>query len=271
MKIRPGIELSNLTDIGCERTENEDNYCYAEPEDDSELRLRGRCVVVADGMGGYEGGQVASCLAVDAVRSTFLNGPALEPVDLLAAAYEAAHAAIQEFAQDHPELIGMGTTCTTAVLRDGGLTYGHVGDSRLYLIREGAISRVTHDQSYVQRMIDDGTISAEDARTHPSRNVLTSALGSNSPVNADFGEPPLPLQKGDILLLCTDGLHGLVNDEEILDMASQNPPREACYKLVDMAKVRGGFDNITVQIVRIDEPSALSQADAAEPADRKAS
>ncbi|MGA8221565.1 MAG: Stp1/IreP family PP2C-type Ser/Thr phosphatase [Candidatus Acidiferrales bacterium] len=257
MKIHPGIELGNLSDVGCERTENEDNFCYAEPEQDDELLKRGRLVVVADGMGGHEGGQVASSLAVDAVRDFFLNGSISDPADSLVASYQAAHQAIHQCAHDHPELTGMGTTCTSAVLRDGQLIYGHVGDSRLYLMRKDAITRLTHDHSYVQQMVDKGLISAEEAKTHPSRNILTSALGSDSPVEAEFAEAPISLQQGDILLLCTDGLHGLVSDEEMLALAKRNPPREACKELVEMAKARGGFDNITVQILRyVGSPTA---------------
>jgi PPM family protein phosphatase len=263
MKIRPGIELANRTDVGCERTQNEDNYCYAEPESDEEMAKRGRLVVVADGMGGYDGGQIASGLAVEAVRTTFLNGTADNPSDALVDAYEAAHEAIRAYAREHSELAGMGTTCTSAVLRDGQLVYGQVGDSRLYLIRGGCITRLTHDQSYVQQMIDDGILTPEDARHHPNKNVLTSALGSDSPVRADFAEAPIALQRGDILLLCTDGLHGLVNDSEMLSIATENPPTEACRTLVELAKARGGFDNITVQILRIDETSATAGADSA--------
>lgn len=261
MKIHPGIELGNHSDVGCERTENEDNYCYAEPERDDELLKKGRLVVVADGMGGHEGGQVASRLAVDAVRDVFLNGTFADPTDGLVAAYQAAHNAIQEYAQGHPELNGMGTTCTTAVLREGQLSYGHVGDSRLYLLRNGAINRLTRDQSYVQEMVEKGVISAEEAKTHPSRNILTSALGSDTPVQADFAESPISLQHGDILLLCTDGLHGLVSDEEMLALSSRNPPGEACKELVAMAKARGGFDNITVQILRYEGSSTAPRGD----------
>src|SRR5580704_16842016 len=108
MKIRPGIELANLTDVSCERSQNEDNYCYAEPESDVELLGRGRLAVVADGMGGQAGGQIASTLAVDTVRDVFLNGPAEDPAAALVAAYQSAHGAIQQYVREHPELAGMG-------------------------------------------------------------------------------------------------------------------------------------------------------------------
>ena len=263
MKIRPGIELANLTDVGCERPENEDNYCYAEPENDDDALKRGRLVVVADGMGGQEGGQVASKLAVDSLRDVFLTGPAEDPASVLEDAFHSAHAAIQEYARTHPELAGMGTTCTAAILQDDRVTYGQVGDSRLYLIREGSIVQLTRDQSYVQQMIDSKLITPEQAKTHPSRNILTSALGSESTVEVDFAEAPIPLQPDDLLLLCTDGLHGTVSDEEMLAAASQSPPREACRKLVELAKARGGLDNITIQIVRIEGTPAKSIRDTA--------
>lgn len=261
MKIRPGIELANRTDVGCERTQNEDSYCYAEPENDDEMARRGRLVVVADGMGGYEGGQIASALAVEALRSSFLSGTVENPTDALVAAYHSAHTAIKDFVLDHPELKGMGTTCTAAILRNGDLVFGQVGDSRLYLFRNGTSRRVTHDQSYVQQMIDDGLLTPEDAKTHPNRNVLTSALGSDSGVKADFSEAPIPLQTGDTLLLCTDGLHGLVDDRELLTVASENSPTDACRKLVDLAKERGGHDNITLQIVQITDPHLKPKED----------
>jgi len=258
MKIRPGIELGNRSDVGCERTENEDNFCYAEPEHDDDLQKKGRLAVVADGMGGHEGGQVASSLAVEAVRDVFLHGANSDPTDALVNAYQAAHSAIQDYAREHPELAGMGTTCTTALLHNGQLIYGHVGDSRLYLVRNDAITRLTRDHSYVQEMVDKGVISPNEAKHHPSRNILTSALGSDNPVQADFAEAPIPLQPGDILLLCTDGLHGLVSDEEMLALSQRNPPGEACKELVEMAKARGGFDNITVQILRFNGASTAA-------------
>ena len=127
--------------------------------------------------------------------------------------------------------------------------------------RDGAIVQLTRDQSYVQQMVDNGVISAEQAKTHPSRNILTSALGSDSAVEADFAEAPIPLLTNDALLLCTDGLHGLVSDEEMLAAAPRNPPREACRKLVELAKERGGPDNITIQIVRIDGTPAAAKKD----------
>jgi PPM family protein phosphatase len=250
MIVRPGIELANLTDPGCVRERNEDYYCYFEPDDDEAFRSHGRLVVVADGMGGHEGGQVASGIAVEMVRRTWSNG-AGDPAGLLITALSNAHSAIQDYAREHPELAGMGTTCTAAAIIGNLLYYGHVGDTRLYLIRDGSIRRVTHDHSLVQRLVDSGAITEEEAEGHPDKNVLVSALGMQGAVSVDVPDAGIPLQPGDTLLICTDGLHGLVSDAELLDAATRCEPRKACQDLVQLAKDRGGPDNITLQIIRL--------------------
>ena len=253
MVIRPGIELANLSDTGCVRSENEDYYCYVEPESDEEFAKRGRLAVVADGMGGHVGGRVASGIAVDMVRSTYLNEPDSDAMDALVAGFSNAHFAIQEAGREDPSLKGMGTTCSAAVLLDHQLYYGHVGDSRIYLLRDSNISQITHDHSYVARLVETGALTPEEAAVHPDRNILTAALGMDSSIQADFSDAPLPLQANDLLLLCSDGLHGLVSDGEMLTVATDHAPREACKQLVEMAKNRGGYDNITVQIIRVTE------------------
>ena len=253
MIIRPGILLANLTDTGCEREQNEDYYGYAEPEADDLFERKGRLAVVADGMGGYEGGRVASGIAVEVVRETYLAEPTADPHDALVAAFRNAHAAIQHEAQNNPNLRSMGTTCTAAVVRDHQLFYGHVGDSRLYLLRDGSITRVTRDHSYVGRLVEEGKLTLEEAAVHPERNVLTAALGMSRSVEADFSDEPIELNPGDTLLVCTDGLHGLVNDEELLAVTSGSSPWDACKTLVQMARERGGPDNITLQILRVTE------------------
>jgi serine/threonine protein phosphatase PrpC len=250
MTIRPGIELANLTDVGCERPENEDYYCYAEPESEPDFQRKGRLAIVADGMGGHAGGQVASGIAVETVRDTYLNYPGDDPREALSAAFDAAQSAILEHAREHPDLEGMGSTCTAAVVRDGQLYFGQVGDSRLYLLRGFSIQQITNDHSVVAQMVRDGLITPEQAATHPDRNVLTAALGMESALSGDFPEA-VPLQPNDTLLICSDGLHGLVGNEEMLAVTTGSPPREACQELVRIAKDRGGFDNITVQILRI--------------------
>jgi len=251
MVIRPGIELANLTDTGLVRGENEDYYCYTEPEDDDSFRVKGRLAVVADGMGGHIGGKVASGLAVDEIKSTYLSETFEDPREALVAAFRNAHAAIHQYVREHPELKSMGTTCTAAVVREFQLYYGHIGDSRLYLVHNGAISQVTRDHSMVNRLVEEGKLTPEQAASHPDRNVLTAALGMQQQPEADFSETPVDLWPGDSILICTDGLHGLVSDEEMAYMVNAGTPRDACVNLVEMAKQRGGHDNITVQILKL--------------------
>ena len=253
MQIRPGIELANLSDVGCERSENEDYFAYAEPESEEEYRKKGRLAIIADGMGGHVGGQIASGLAVDFVRQTYFSFPSADPQEALAEAFRSAQDAIHDWVEAHPELRGMGTTCTAAVVRGGELYFAHVGDSRLYLLREATISRLTRDHSWVNRLVEKGLLTPEQAAVHPDRNVLTAALGMNSHVPVDLSESGIPLRPADVLLLSTDGLHGLVSDAELLSVAGQSAPRQACLDLVEMAKSRGGPDNITLQIIRIDK------------------
>jgi serine/threonine protein phosphatase PrpC len=251
MLLRPGLELANLSDVGRQREQNEDYFCYVEPASEEDFKRIGRLAVVADGMGGHVGGQVASSIAIETVRDVYLTHTSVDPSEALLTAFQDAHAAIQAHAREHPELHGMGTTCTAAVLRDRVLYYGHVGESRLFLSRDLDISHVTDDHSVVGRLLREGQITPEQAAVHPDKNVLTAALGMDSAVPGDFSEIPVPLNPNDILLLCTDGLHGLVCDQEMHQVALNNPPTEACRELVRMANERGGFDNITVQILKV--------------------
>ncbi|HSY90782.1 MAG TPA: PP2C family serine/threonine-protein phosphatase [Candidatus Binatus sp.] len=248
---KPGIEAASLTDVGLQRTNNEDSHLYWEPDSDEDFRRKGRLAVIADGMGGYEGGQEASRLAVETVRSVYDNAFNGDPQATLSAAFEAAHQNIQRFAQDHPQFYGMGTTCTALSIVGRQLHFAHVGDSRLYLIRAETISRLTRDHSYVGRLVESGIVRSEDAESHPQRHILTAALGSGRDIVPHIPDLPVPLEEGDILLLCTDGLWGLVGDPDLARVAHSNPPAEACQKLVTMALERGGPDNITALVLRI--------------------
>src|SRR5271169_1309432 len=212
---KPGIEAASLTDVGRQRANNEDSYIYWEPDSDEDFLRKGRLAVVADGMGGYEGGQEASRLAVETVRSVYDNAFAGDPQETLIKAFEAAHQNIQRFAQEHPQFYGMGTTCTALAIVDRQLSFAHVGDSRLYLIRSESISRLTRDHSYVGRLVESGIVRSEDAESHPQRHILTAALGSGREVTPNVPEHPVPLEEGDTLLLCTDGLWGLVGDPDL--------------------------------------------------------
>ncbi len=252
MQIRPGIELAALTDLGCQRENNEDRYSYWEPDSDQQFAAKGRLISVADGMGGYEGGQEASRIAIESVEEAYARDLGSDVQSALLAGFRAAHQKIQNYAVSHPALEGMGTTCTTVALLGRMLYFAHVGDSRLYLVREGAITRLTQDHSYVSRLVAHGVISSEEAEFHPQRHILTAALGAGSEVEPDVPAVPVELRPGDRLVLCTDGLWGVVGDDQIKKAISSESPAAACRDLVQMARDRGGPDNITLQVAQID-------------------
>jgi len=145
----------------------------------------------------------------------------------------------------------MGTTCTAVALNDSHLYFAHVGDSRLYLVRGETISRLTRDHSYVGRLVESGVLSPDEAERHPQRHILTAALGAGGEVTADAPDGPMTLEDGDALVLCTDGLWGLVPEPEILKIVSSHDATAACAELVKVARQRGGPDNITLQVLRL--------------------
>src|ERR1700687_3570203 len=267
MKVRTGIEVSSQSDIGCLRPNNEDSFGDWEPEDDRQFLRKVRLAVVADGMGGYEGGQEASRLAVETLVEVYRDFGGDDPQAALVEALQAAHEQIRQYSFAHPELRGMGTTCTAAAIvqralgaaddgENGGesydaLYYVHVGDTRLYLIRDGQITRVTRDHSYVGRLVESGMISREEAETHPQRNILTAALGTNPDLIMDSPGRPEPLRPEDVLLICSDGLWGQVRDSEILEAVENKSAEQAGRELIELARERGGPDNITVEILRL--------------------
>jgi PPM family protein phosphatase len=251
MKVRTGIEVSVQSDIGCLRQNNEDSFGYWEPEDDQQFLRKGRLAVVADGMGGYEGGQEASRLAVETLVEVYRDFGGDDPQAALVEALQAAHEQIREYSFAHPGLRGMGTTCTAAAIVQDSLYYVHVGDTRLYLIRDGQITRVTRDHSYVGRLVESGMISPEEAENHPQRNILTAALGTNPDLIMDSPGRPEPLRPEDVLLICSDGLWGQVRDSEILDAVENKTAEQTGRKLIELARERGGPDNITVEVLRL--------------------
>jgi PPM family protein phosphatase len=231
------------SDVGRTRSGNEDSY------------FCGRTVfAVADGLGGHQGGEVASAAAVEPL--TALDGRDFaEPEEAalaLAAAIQEANAAILDRAADNPELWGMGTTVTAAaVAGDRFLQLAHVGDSRAYLLREGTLGQLTTDHTVVAELVRRGRLSQAQAAVHPERSILTRAVGLDPRVPVDTPDP-LELQTGDQVLLCSDGLTEAVDDDEIGELLAANDDgNDACRALIDAANAGGGPDNITVVLVRV--------------------
>jgi serine/threonine protein phosphatase PrpC len=245
------VVASLLSDVGCQREINEDNGRYITPSDPELLANKGMLFVVADGMGGHSGGEIASRLAVDVITRTYYQ----ETTDVQASlkkAILAANSAIFDEAYKNRTLYGMGTTCTAFVLKEGFAFAAHVGDSRLYLLRDNEIYLMTEDHSAVMQMVRRGLLNLEQARHHPDKNVILRALGSHATVDITTWNHPLPARVGDQFLLCSDGLYDLVEDKEIQNILIENQPHAACGKLIALAKERGGHDNITVGVIALE-------------------
>lgn len=245
------VELAGMSDVGCQRENNEDHYSFWEAPGEEQLERKGRLAIVADGMGGHEGGQEASHIAVEAIEEVYAAAQEGDPQSWLLSGFRTAHERIQQQARQHLELYGMGTTATAVALLGNQLYYAHVGDSRLYRVHGSQISRLTRDHSYVGRLVENGIMSLQEAEAHPQRHVLTAALGAGLEISPDVPEHPIPLEKGDILVLCTDGLWSLLNEREICRVVTSEKPSGACQTLIEMVRELGGPDNITVQVIRL--------------------
>lgn len=238
------FESACATDTGCLRETNEDSVgVFAEPHQ--------VLAVVADGMGGHQAGEVASALAVDVIRRRCEDAGA-DPGKMLCDAFHHAGRAIADAARDRA-LDGMGTTCTALFVRGGQAWAAHVGDSRLYLWRGGSLFRLTEDHSAVMELVRAGTLTPGQARHHEGRNVILRALGRHSPA-VDSWKEPMAVRDGDCFLLCTDGLHDLVDDGELAVEVAQTGAEAACRRLIALARSRGGFDNMSVAVVKCRPP-----------------
>jgi serine/threonine protein phosphatase PrpC len=256
----PSFEGFGVTDVGRKRKHNEDAYAL----DITDEGL----FIVADGMGGHAAGEVASRITVDTVgefiAATRQKEEATWPFkynhelhfnsNRLAVAIEKANERVMAAVAAQPWLKGMGTTVVAGLLDGKILSLAHVGDSRAYLLREGQLSRLTDDHSWVHEQVAAGILTEEEAKTHPLKNVVTRALGGGPSVSPDLQE--LSFEAGDVFLFCSDGLTTMLSDEEIRDaVASEPDPKKLCENLVDMANDKGGVDNITVVVARTNSAS----------------
>lgn len=236
------MHVSALTDIGLTRSDNQDAYKVTEVG-------RNLLAIVCDGMGGAKAGNVASRLTADEVAE--LTKEELSQTEdikdarsIIRRAMRTVNRKLYRMAKNDPNLSGMGTTIVCAFVTDEGVLVMNIGDSRAYLVSDGAIEQVTRDHSMVEEMIRNGQITREESRSHPGKHIITMAIGPDDDILPDAYE--FTLKKEDRLLLCTDGLHNMLTDEEILDIISgASNGDEACRRLIDAANAHGGRDNIT--------------------------
>ncbi len=248
---RVSLEVVGRTDVGRRRSHNEDTLGLLPVAYEGLASQRGYLFAVADGMGGAEKGEVASHLAVEALFATYYDDtePDLPPEAALRAAFAAANSVV--YGEGLNLAFGMmGTTLVAALVADDRLIVGNVGDSRAYLIRDGTLRQITDDHSLVEEQVRAGIITPAQARLSPQRNIITRAVGHQVDVEDDQ-YTVAPLRPGDLILLCSDGLHGMLEDDELLALALQPDLAEAAAALIAAANERGGLDNITGLLVRI--------------------
>ncbi len=240
------------SDVGCVREGNEDSVRVVRPAGADALARRGLLAVVCDGMGGHAAGELASRLAADAVASHYATATNDgDPGAALVRAVQRANRTIYDAARSDAGLAGMGTTCTAVLLRGGRAWCAHVGDSRCYLIRDGQLYLMTEDHSAVMELVRQRSISRDDVRHHPDRNVVSRAIGSHRRVEISTWPQPFVVRPGDRLLLSSDGLHDLVSEEQILELAVAYTPQQACRRLVELARDHGAPDNVSVILLEL--------------------
>jgi serine/threonine protein phosphatase PrpC len=239
----PELDFFQLTDAGCVRAENEDSVGHWAHED-------GLFFAVADGLGGHAAGQVASALALEVLSEEMERAPGNWPVaKRLRRAVQEANLRIYSKSLAVIELRGMCTTLTASAVVGGELVAAHVGDCRLFLLRDGTLSQLTKDHTWVGEQVQYGLLTAEQARTHPRRSLLTRSLGRELIVGIDV--LAIPIHPGDVLLQCSDGMHTVVNESEMITTVRESTPEAGCRALIGLARERGAKDNVSVQIAAV--------------------
>lgn len=235
-----------MKDIGCVRSENQDNIFYT----DAPIGMLSNLYIVADGMGGHNAGAYASKYVTDQLVDNARKSKGWDVIAFLENVLKQLNYQLLKKGSEEEAYAGMGTTTVAASEKDGKLYVVNVGDSRLYHIHDGEMKQITVDHSYVQELISAGVIDKEDGRNHPNKNVITRAVGAPQSLNVDHFI--VPLSEGDYVILCSDGLHGMVEDEEIKEVVLGNGSvEEKTKELVRRAKQKGGKDNIAVILARM--------------------
>ena len=253
----PTIDSYHLSDPGQKRANNEDAAGALEPKDTRQLRRSGRLYIVADGLGGHQMGEKASNDIVNTLLSLYYEAPEIPPEkrlrDIIQQVNQRLIAARKEMSAGEK----MATTVVAAVVRNDTLLLANVGDSRAYLVRDGEIRQLTNDHSFVGEMLRAGALTEAEAQQSKYRNRLTRSVGGGeSNIEVDI-YPPIPLQPGDLLLLCTDGLTQYATSEDLLAATSYGSAREIVQRLINFANTRGGSDNITASVIKYGKKSAL--------------
>jgi len=240
------------TDTGMRRSNNQDSHTIVRASKVETWRSRGHVFMVADGMGAHAVGELASKLACDNIPHNYTKAKAVPAAEAITKAYKEVGGLIHGKATANRDFQGMGTTASTLILGAEGALIAHVGDSRVYRVRNGRIDQLSFDHSLAWELVRRKHLSVEQADKAVPRNVITRSLGPDPNVEVDI-EGPLPVEAGDVFLLCSDGLSGPVEDPELGAFAGNFHPKDACRYLLSLANLRGGHDNITVVIARIGE------------------
>jgi len=238
------FDFISLTDTGTERKKNEDYLAYFDT-------FNGHIFVVCDGMGGHQGGDIASESAVELIGDFFNSNYHKNPFEALENAISFANKELYSQSKQNPDLYGMGTTIVIALIRDNRVYYGHAGDSRLYVFSKNKLEQFTRDHSYVNQLIDKKIITEKEAKSHPRRNEITRALGLTGSIEAEITSSAFLPKENDMLLLCSDGLNNMLSDKNIQKILSSGKIiEEKAFDLIQQAIDNGGTDNISVQLVR---------------------
>ena len=256
------LDVGRRTDVGRRRPHNEDCLGIYPPEADDAVPGRGKMFVVADGMGGYAAGEVASHIAVEEALNSYFNEADRAVEESLIRALEQANRAVIEAATRDTDHAGMGATIAVAVLHDSELSVANVGDSRVYLLRDGGLTQISHDHSYVADLLASGKITPAEAQRHPMRNVVTRSVGGRPEVEVEV-YPRIRLLVGDVVLLCSDGLWGMVPAERISTIIDSRSAQAAADALIAAANEAGGHDNVTAVVCRVlSTPNDMDDDDA---------
>lgn len=252
----PKIDSYFRSDIGKKRDNNEDYSKSYEPPTFRELNQSGRLYVVADGMGGHQQGEKASSFAVETLLKFYYEAPEIPPEKRLNDIIKQINLKLVEYSEKNlPRGEKTGTTLVVAVIRQGKFLVANVGDSRAYLIRDGKIKQITRDHSFVAEMVRAGTLSEAEARESKYRSRLSRSVGGAADLEVDI-HPPTRLRRGDIILLCTDGLTGHVSEKDILQSV-HGSAKDIAERLISLANERGGADNITASVIKYGETFSL--------------